>query len=90
MALKTHSYGFKLQHDTDGVDPFTDVADVMSITSPECEADQSEKFGVSVPGVRESQWLENFKWGKPVLTQQAAETLLMGAGENRRPDGETF
>lgn len=28
-----------------------------------CEADQSEQFGVSVPGVRESQWLENFKWG---------------------------
>lgn len=28
-----------------------------------CEADQVEKFGVSVPGVREIQWLHNFKWG---------------------------
>jgi RNA polymerase subunit RPABC4/transcription elongation factor Spt4 len=32
-----------------------------------CEADVAEKFGVSVPGVRESQWLENFKWGSEVL-----------------------
>jgi hypothetical protein len=31
-----------------------------------CEADAAEKFGVSVPGVRESQWLENFKWGERV------------------------
>ncbi len=30
---------------------------------PTCEADEDEKWGVSVPGVRESQWLENFKWG---------------------------
>ena len=28
-----------------------------------CEADRAEKFGVSVPGVREAQWLENFRWG---------------------------
>jgi hypothetical protein len=31
----------------------------------ECEADKDhgiEKFGVAVPGVRETQWLENFKW----------------------------
>ncbi len=28
-----------------------------------CEADACEKFGVSVPGVREAQWLENFQWG---------------------------
>lgn len=27
-----------------------------------CEADAAEKFGVSVPGVRETQWLENFIW----------------------------
>ena len=31
-----------------------------------CEADQAEKFGVSVPGVREAQWLENFVWGQEV------------------------
>lgn len=36
----------------------------------ECEADADEKWGVSVPGVRESQWLNNFRWdvgpsGKP-------------------------
>ena len=33
----------------------------------ECEADKElgiEKFGVSVPGVRETQWLENFIWIK--------------------------
>ena len=30
-----------------------------------CEADGNDEiFGVSVPGVRESQWLDNFKWGK--------------------------
>src|SRR5262245_13750244 len=28
-----------------------------------CEADQVEKFGVNVPGVREAQWLDCFKWG---------------------------
>jgi hypothetical protein len=27
-----------------------------------CEADAGEKFAVSVPGVRESQWLDNFQW----------------------------
>lgn len=27
-----------------------------------CEADAYEKFGVSVPGVREAQWFRNFKW----------------------------
>lgn len=29
-----------------------------------CEADRAEKFGVSVTGVRESQWLQNFIWLK--------------------------
>jgi len=28
-----------------------------------CEADQAEKFGVAVSGVREAQWLDNFLWG---------------------------
>jgi hypothetical protein len=31
----------------------------------ECEADKfygAPKFGVAVPGVRESQWLDNFRW----------------------------
>lgn len=27
-----------------------------------CEADADKKFGVSVTGVRESQWLDNFLW----------------------------
>jgi hypothetical protein len=27
-----------------------------------CEADRCEKFAVAVPGVREAQWLENFRW----------------------------
>lgn len=31
-----------------------------------CEADRTEKFAVHVPGVREAQWLENFKWGERV------------------------
>ncbi len=34
-----------------------------------CEADRAEKFGVSVPGVREAQWLHNFKWGHAVACQ---------------------
>lgn len=28
-----------------------------------CEEDLAEKFGVSVPGVRETQWVQDFKWG---------------------------
>jgi hypothetical protein len=34
---------------------------------PTCEADEDEKFGVSVPGMRETQWLENFQWGQGPL-----------------------
>lgn len=30
----------------------------------DCEANGFEKFGVSVTGVRESQWLDNFIWLK--------------------------
>lgn len=32
-----------------------------------CEADQCEKFSVSVCGVCVTQWLENFKWGKFII-----------------------
>lgn len=34
-----------------------------------CEADKGEKFGVSVTGVRETQWLNNFIWGEGPLTR---------------------
>lgn len=34
-----------------------------------CEADATEKWAVSVPGVRESQWVHNFKWGAGPLQQ---------------------
>lgn len=37
-----------------------------------CEADQCEKFGVSVPGVRETQWLDNFQWGEKVAPRKVA------------------
>jgi hypothetical protein len=35
-----------------------------------CEADAAEKWGVSVPGVREMQWVENFEWGGVVRKEQ--------------------
>lgn len=34
-----------------------------------CEADACEKFGVSVTGVRETQWLENFKFHSGPIEQ---------------------
>ena len=59
-----------------------------------CEADASEKFGVSVPGVRESQWLENFEWGG--LVEQRAITVAeivtwlrdWANGESDPPDAD--
>lgn len=38
-----------------------------------CEADKAEKLGVSVPGVRETQWLDNFKWGFGPIEHNRAE-----------------
>jgi len=37
-----------------------------------CEADADEKFGVSVPGVRESQWLSNFIWADGPIVMDGA------------------
>ena len=37
-----------------------------NFTGPTCEADKSEKWGVSVCGVENTQWLENFNWGSKV------------------------
>ena len=56
-------------HEGDDLTPSNDweVVEVWeNYLGDPCEADASEKFGVSVPGVRESQWLKNFKWGKAV------------------------
>ncbi len=53
-------------HEGDQLTPASDweIVEVWSNFSGDpCEADRAEKFGVSVPGVRESQWLHNFKWG---------------------------
>jgi hypothetical protein len=63
----THAKG---THEGEELTPAHDweVVEVWENFSGEpCEADHAEKFGVSVPGVRESQWLENFKWGKGPL-----------------------
>ena len=47
--------------------PHWDVVEVWeNFLGEPCEADQAEKFAVSVPGVRETQWLHNFKWGDQV------------------------
>jgi hypothetical protein len=43
-----------------------------------CEADACEKWGVSVPGVRESQWLENFEWGERVADPRERTPHVMG------------
>src|SRR5690348_7038201 len=36
-----------------------------------CEADRCEKFLVAVPGVRETQWLDNFEWGEGPIEQSS-------------------
>jgi hypothetical protein len=57
-------------HEGDQLTPSKDweVVEVWeNFVGDPCEADKAEKFGVSVPGVRESQWLENFKWGNEVV-----------------------
>lgn len=56
-------------HEGDQLTPANDweVVEVWeNFVGDPCEADGTEKFGVSVPGVRESQWLRNFKWGAEV------------------------
>ncbi len=59
-------------HEGDELTPSQDweVVEVwVNHIGPECEADKEngiEKFGVSVPGVQQSQWLENFRWGERV------------------------
>ena len=53
-------------HEGDQLTPANDweIVEVWeNFAGDPCEADACEKFGVSVPGVRESQWLDNFKWG---------------------------
>ncbi len=40
-----------------------------------CEADEHEKFGVSVHGVEKTQWVENFKWGSEVASRLDIERL---------------
>lgn len=53
-------------HEGDALTPQEDweVVEVWdNFLGDACEADACEKFGVSVPGVRETQWLDNFKWG---------------------------
>jgi len=51
-----------------------------------CEADRAEKFGVSVPGVRESQWLENFKWGDgPLATARPVEVWALRPTKSSEP-----
>lgn len=52
-------------HEGDELTPSRDweVVEVWeNFVGTPCEADRTEKFGVSVPGVRESQWLHNFQW----------------------------
>ncbi len=44
-----------------------------NFTGEPCEADADEKFGVSVAGVRESQWLNNFVWGFGPIVNEGVE-----------------
>jgi hypothetical protein len=56
-------------HEGDQLTPASDweVVEVWSnYANALCGADRYEQFGVSVTGVRETQWLENFKWGERV------------------------
>lgn len=47
--------------------PDWEIVEVWQNQLIRCEADgEGEEFGVAVPGVRETQWLENFKWGERV------------------------
>lgn len=64
-------------HEGDQLTPSNDFEVVKvweNFRGEPCEADVSEKFGVSVPGVRESQWLENFKWG-PIVSADLRKPL---------------
>jgi len=46
-----------------------------NFTGEPCEADADEKFGVSVVGVRETQWLNNFVWGfGPIEQKESPQT----------------
>jgi hypothetical protein len=64
--------------------PVWDVVEVWeNYIGVPCEADAAfgcEKFGVSVPGVRETQWLDNFQWG-PRVVKPAGVPLRAGEGE---------
>lgn len=70
-----------------------------------CEADECEKFGVFVPGVRETQWLDNFIWGERVemgmpkaiaeLEEKYRKLIdfmngVRDAARSRNPDGATI
>lgn len=44
--------------------PYWEVVEVWkNFIGEPTEANKHEQFGVSVTGVRETQWLANFKWG---------------------------
>jgi hypothetical protein len=65
-------------HEGDQLTPASDweVVEVWENFHGEpCEADQAEKFGVSVPGVREAQWLDNFKWGAGPISEEAEKII---------------
>ncbi len=40
-----------------------------------CEADADIKFAVSVHGVQQTQWLDCFRWGNPVLSKLDIERV---------------
>lgn len=52
-------------HEGDELTPAAEW-DVVEVWQNHVGPEDDETFGVSVPGVREAQWLENFIWGPGV------------------------
>ena len=55
------------------VEVWANTLDAAIGREPQCEADaEIEPFGVSVPGVRETQWPDQFFWGEGPLPEPGA------------------
>jgi hypothetical protein len=55
-------------HNGDELTPALDW-EVVEVWLNHIRDDEEEKFGVSVPGVQETQWPEDFEWGEGPLVR---------------------
>lgn len=69
-----------------------EVVEVWENVVDPCEADYEagDVFGVSVPGVRETQWLENFQWGEgPIEARNTRADIPRAWWERLRAEMES-